>query len=161
VQPVQPATTPTSTGGPAGTTTAGITTPPLPLVPPPPGSPASGITGCVRAVTVGTNGTVKLCDASNPPTASTTQTLSVVASSASAARRKKKARTIGSGRTTIPTGQTRPVIVKLSASGKRLLKAKRSLTVSATILAVGVTGTSETLKRTVTLKPAKRKRARR
>ena len=164
-RPIQPATTPTSTGGASNTTTTTSTpsTTPLPVVPVPPGSPASGITGCARTATVPTNGSFKLCDATNPPTASTTQTLAPT-SSAAAAKRKKKARTprtVGRGSTTIPSGQTRPITLKLSAAGKRLLTAKRSLTVSATIVAIGPTGISETVKRTVTLKAAKRKRARR
>ena len=156
-------------------------TPTLPVSPPSPGpsppaagaaaaaaaqSPAEGLKNCADRVTVGKDGTVKLCEATNPPTASTTQTLTGALPSklAAAAKRKKakkpKVLTLGSGQTNVPAGQTVPVTVKLGAKAAKVLARKGSLKVQASIEARGADGQSATVKRSVTLKAAKKKKRR-
>jgi len=137
-------------------------TPSLPGAPSGSGSPAQGLR-CVTRATVGRNRSVRLCVATNPPTASTSQTIAGRLPgpryAAAAARRKRnRTRTLGSGRTTIPAGRTRPVVARLSARAARVLRKKRKLKVKATILARGADGRTATVRRTVTLEPAKKKK---
>ena len=113
---------------------------------------------------MGKDGTVKLCEATNPPTAGTSQTLTgKLPSKLAAAAKKKKARkpkvlTLGAGQTTVPAGQTVAVTVKLDARAARALAKRGALKVDATIEARGNDGQTATVKRTVTLKAQKKKK---
>jgi len=147
--------------------TAPQTAPGSPLGSAPARSPAEGLTNCAATVTVGSDGTVKLCDAANPPTASTSQTLTATlpASYAETARKKKRKKPkpgpVATGQTTIPAGQTVPVTVRLSAKAAGALRKKGKLRVKATIQARGVDGQTATVTSTVNLKPAKKAKRRR
>lgn len=145
--------------------------PPPATSPPTPESaraPVEGLKNCATTVTVSKDGTVKLCDATNPPTATTTQLLTgrlptrLGAHMATEKRRiPRNPRTLGKGRTTIPAAQTRPVVVKLTAKAKKALAKKGSLKVQSVIDAHGTHGQTTTIKRTVALKATKRKPKRR
>lgn len=130
-------------------------------------SPAQGLKNCSATVTVGRDGTVKLCDATNPPTASTTQTLTgtLPASYAEAARKKKRKKpkpgAVATGQTTVPAGQTVPVTVRLTARALKALRKKGTLKVRATIEARGVDGQTATVTPNVNLKAAKKAKRRR
>lgn len=126
------------------------------------GAPGGGdLVNCASTVRVGRGGIVNLCDATNPPTASTAQTLAGKLPSrlATAARRKRarpKVRTLGTGHTKVPPGQTVPVSVKLGVKAMKALTRKGSLKVKASIESRGVDGKTATVKHTVTLKPQRR-----
>lgn len=126
-------------------------------------SPDAGIVNCAATVTVATNGTARLCDATNPPTASTSQSLTGTLPRAKAvAAKRKKARprtlTLGTGQTTVPAGETRPVEIKLTGATKRALRKRGRLKAAATIEARGNDGQTATVKRTLTFKPAKKRK---
>lgn len=129
-------------------------------------SPAEGLTNCAATVTVGSDGTARLCDATNPPTASTTQTLTATLPSgyAEAAKKKKRRKPkpgpVATGQTTIPAGQTVPVTVRLTAKAVKALRKKGALKVQATIEARGVDGQTATVTPAVNLKPAKQAKRR-
>jgi hypothetical protein len=118
--------------------------PPSPAGPLP--SPLTGLKGLKSTLVVGRTGKATLGTATNPPTAATSQTL--VASGAAAARRTTLAR----GRTAIPAGTTKRIVVKLSAKALRRLRRARSLRVTLTIQATGPTGSKAALRKSVRLK---------
>lgn len=156
--PLPPCLPPTSPGAAPGAAAQASAAP----------SPDAGILNCASTVRVARNGTAKLCDASNPPTASTLQSLTgaLPRTKAVAAKRKgRKARprtlALGRGQTTVPPGETRPVQVKLTGPAMRALKKKGKLKVAASIEARGSEGQTATVKRTVTFKRAKKRRKRR
>ena len=133
----------------------------------PAGSPDAGILNCATTIRVARNGTARLCDATNPPTASTVQSLtgSLPRAKAMAARRKRRKAsprtlTLGTGQTAIPAGETRAVEVKLTGPARRALKKKGKLRAAATIEARGNDGQTATVKRTVTFKPAQKPKKR-
>jgi len=112
------------------------------------------------------DGTVKLCDATNPPTASTTQTLTgrlPVARVATAAQRRRatKSAVLGRGQTTISSGQTRAVVVKVGARAKRALGRRGRLTVVSVIEARGADGQTVTVRKTISLRARVVKKRRR
>lgn len=126
-------------------------------------SPADGLKRCASRITLGGNGTVRLCDATNPPTASTSQTLTGTPPprQAAAARRKRRKRTtsvMGSGRSTIPAGQTRPVTAKLTAKARRALRRSGALRLRVVIEARGADGQTATVRRKVAITSARKKR---
>jgi len=132
----------------------------------PPGSPGDGLTNCATAVSVGNNGTVKLCDATNPPTVSTSQTLTGTLPAkleALAAKRKKRKKprpaVLARGQTTIPAGETRAVELKLGAKHRRALARRGRVVVEAVIEATGPGGVT-TVKKSVSLQAGKKKRKR-
>jgi len=156
--------------------------PPPPTTPPgapalagsqPPGAallpPDQGLVNCATAIKAGKDGTLKLCDATNPPTAATTQTLTGTLPTAKALAaktrkpRKKKPKnlTLATGQTTIPAGETRPVTVKLTAQAKKALLKRGRLAVQVTIEAQGPGGQNVTVKRTLTLTATKKKSSKR
>jgi uncharacterized membrane protein YgcG len=152
-----------STGGGSTTTTS---TPPLvtPLTPP---SPIGGLNLTSGSVGVPTSGKViDLGTASNPPTASTTQTITgvlpVAHSSAVAASKKKtakepKAVVLGSGSTTVTAGKTATIAIKLTSAASAALKSGKSLTGTEKITATGPTGLTATTTKTIVLKPTRSK----
>jgi len=125
-------------------------------------SPAEGLVACAASVTMAKDGTVKLCDAINPPTASTTQTLTgrlpAKLGGRVAQRRRRKTVVLGRGQTAIPAGQTRPVVAKLGTGAKRALARRGRLAVVAAIDAVGVDGQRATVTKAVSLRVGKKRR---
>jgi hypothetical protein len=174
---LEPASTSTGGGGGGGSTGGGVTIPPTktgttitpPLVSPLPAppSPATGLKLTSGSVSVPTSGKVAdLGTASNPPTASTTQTItgvlpvahsSAVAASKKKAAKKPKAVVLGSGATTVAAGKTAAIAVKLTSAASAALKAGKSLTVTEKITATGTTGLTATTTRTIVLKPTRSK----
>lgn len=128
-------------------------------------SPAAGVTNCAATVIVGKDGSAKLCDATNPPTESTTQTLtgtlpgSYAETAKRKARKKPKPGPVATGHTTVPAGQTVPVTVNVTAKAAKALKKRGALKVQASIETRGVDGQTATVSPSVTLKSPKKKRA--
>jgi hypothetical protein len=104
--------------------------------------------------------TVILGKATNPPTASTRQTLTLPAAAGSAVGKAKAPLVLGSGKTTVPMGKSATLKLVLNPKGRARLVKGRSLKATLTIVATNPQGESQTLTRTVTVKPAKRKPAR-
>jgi hypothetical protein len=123
--------------------------PALPGLPSPAGppSPITGLKGLKSTISVDRKGRATLGTATNPPTASTTETLTTTGAKAAAKRQ-----TLGRGTTKIPAGSTRKIVVKLSAKALKRLKRARTLRVTLTIKATGPTGTTATVKRSLKLK---------
>jgi hypothetical protein len=92
--------------------------------------------------------------ATNPPTRAVTITLTIPAAKGGAATKKKpaKATTIGKATITIPTKKTRPLTVKLNATGRSLLRHHAKLTITATLVATATDGTKQTRVRKLTVK---------
>jgi hypothetical protein len=133
---------------------------------PAPAGPAAGrgLKLIGKPLRVGADGkTVTIGEATNPPTAATTQTLTApgaarAAASGSAAR--KKAVVLGAGKTTVATGKTVPVKLRLNGKGRARLKKGRGLTATLTVVSANAKGETQTVVRSVTIKPAARKKSR-
>jgi len=149
----------------------GIATPaPAPMAPTPapapaaPAPPDQGLKlGGGALTTANLAGPLTLGQAQNPPTAATTQTLTVPgAAAASAARKKSKPKpiVIGKGATTVPAGKTVSITLTLTSAGRKLLGKKHSLKATETIVASNSAGQTQTTSRTVTirLEPKRHKR---
>jgi hypothetical protein len=135
-------------------------TPPTPK-PGPGASPKAGVKLKGGALRPGADGrTLALGTAKNPPTAKTKQTLALPAAHASATGKAKKPTVLGSGRTTVPSGKSAPLKLKLNAKGRARLAKGKPLKATLTVVATSAAGEASTLTRTVTVKPAKPKRAR-
>jgi hypothetical protein len=108
-------------------------------------------------------GPLTLGQAQNPPTAATTQTLTVPGATAAAASRKKKPKAkpkpivVGKGSTTVPAGQTVALKLTLTSAGRKLLAKKHSLKVTETIVAKNSAGETQTTTRTVTIRLKRKK----
>ena len=105
--------------------------------------------------------TLTLGQATNPPTAGTTQTLTLppvahASASTSAKGGKKKATAVGGGKTTVPAGKTVPLKLKLNGKGKAALRKHGSLHATLTIVATNPQGQKQTTTRAVVVKPAKK-----
>lgn len=131
------------------------------------GGPAGGVKLIGGPLRVAGNGkTVTLGKAANPPTARTTQTLTVPATArvarASArgkkAARKRKRVVLGRGRTRVASGKAAKLRLRLNGRGRARLKKKGRLKARLTVVAVNAAGEKQTLTRRVTVKPAKRRR---
>jgi hypothetical protein len=102
--------------------------------------------------------TLGLGKATNPPTASTTQTLTLPSAGASAAGKGKKPVVLGSGKTTVPSGKSAPIKLKLNGKARTALAKRHKLKATLTVVATNSQGESQTLTRSVTIKPAPRHR---
>lgn len=134
---------------------------PAPAAPPAAGPKAGGGLKLPGATRLGADGrTVGLGTATNPPTATTSQTLLMPAGGGArtSAKPKKKPVVIGSGKTTIAAGKTVAVTAKLNGKGRELLKARGKLAVTLTVVAANSQGEKQTLTRQLTIKPAPPKR---
>jgi hypothetical protein len=134
-----------------------------PAAPPAPGPAGGGLKLGKGATRLGADGrTLGLGTATNPPTAGTTQTLTIPrpAARASAAKpnRKPKPLVVGGGKTTVPAGKTVPVTAQLNAKGRGLLEARGQLNATLTVVATNSKGEAQTVTRPVTIKPAKKKK---
>lgn len=103
---------------------------------------------------MGRLGVLVLGTAVNAPVSSTTQKLTIGAGggSASGARRI----VIGRGRTAVPAGTTKKMKLTLNRAGRRLLRKRRKLRAQLTVVAKGPTGMTDTVTRTVRLRPKRR-----
>jgi hypothetical protein len=114
--------------------------------------PAAGLSAFRSTLTVDSRGAVVLCRATNPPTTSTAQTLVGSLPAAAAHGTKSRRAALGRGRTVIPGGRTRTVVVTLSGRARRALRLRGSLAAVSQIVAVGPGGEIATVKRHVTLR---------
>lgn len=145
-------------------------TAPGPTAPAPAPAPApTGANGGLKldkgALRLGADGkTLTLGQATNPPTAGTVQTLTLPATArasatASAKPGKKKSTVLGGGKTTVPSGKTVRLTLKLNDKGKAALNSQGSLHATLTIVATNPQGEKQTTTRAVTVKRAKKKPA--
>jgi len=136
---------------------------PAPAPAPAPAGANGGLKLGKGALQLGQDGkTLTLGQATNPPTAGTTQTLTVPAAaraSTSAKGGKRKATVVGSGKTTVPSGKSVPLKLHLNRKGKAALKEQGSLHASLTVVATNPQGEKQTTTRAVVVKPAKKKKA--
>lgn len=115
-----------------------------------------------KPLRVGADGkTVTLGQATNPPTATTTQTLTAPGAARSAATgsvAKKKAVVLGAGKTTVAAGKTVPVKLKLNGKGRTRLRKGHGLTATLTVVSANAQGETQTATRSVTIKPPLRRK---
>ncbi len=143
-------------GSPAAPTPTPAPAPaPAPAPPPPPNGGLKLGTGALTAANLA--GPLTLGQAQNPPTAATTQTLTVPGAVAAAASHKKskskpKPIVIGKGATTVPAGKTVSITLTLTSAGRKLLSKKHSLKATETIVAKNSAGQTQTTIRTVTIR---------
>jgi hypothetical protein len=134
---------------------------PAPAAPAPPDGGLKLGGGTLTAANLA--GPLTLGQAQNPPTAATTQTLTVPGATAAAASHKKKSKSkpkpivVGKGSTTIPAGQTVAIKLTLTSAGRKLLAKKHSLKVTETIVAKNSAGETQTTTRTVTIRLKRKK----
>jgi hypothetical protein len=140
-----------------GVATPVVAPPPAPAPAPAPAAPAppnGGLKlGGGTLSTANLAGPLTLGQAQNPPTAFTTQTLTVPG--AAAARKKKskpKPIVIGKGATTVPAGKTVSITLTLTSAGRKLLGKKHTLKVTETIVTKNSAGQTQTTTRTVTIR---------
>ena len=133
-----------------------------------PGTRSPGSRALGSKATALPTGYVVLGTASNPPTKSVLITLtipagkpkgsSLVTARAKGGKKKPKPTVIGKATITVPAGKTVPLKVKLSGAARAKLK-KGPLHATATLVATSVSGTKQTKSEALTIKPAKKKRA--
>jgi hypothetical protein len=145
---------------------------PAPVVPTPGPAAKGGVKLGGNTFRPGGDGkTLALGKATNPPTAATTQTLTLparparpgtarpAAARASAARGKpKKPVVLGKGKTTVPAGKSAPLKLTLNSKARAKLAKGHPLKATLTIVATNSQDESQTVTRTVTVKPAKPKK---
>src|SRR6185312_521011 len=108
---------------------------------------------------VGADGkTVGLGTATNPPTATTVQTLTLPTAGAARAGKSKKPVVLGQGKTTIPSGKKAALTLTLNGKARGILKKRGKLTGTLTIVATNSQGESQTVTKAVTVKPPKKSR---
>jgi hypothetical protein len=136
---------------------------PAPAPPAPTPGPAAkgGVKLGGTAFRPGTDGkTLGLGKASNPPTAATTQTLTLPTAGASAAGKARKPVVLGSGKTTVPAGKSAPLKLALNGKARAILARRHKLVATLTVVATNPQGEAQTLTRTVTVKPKQARRPR-
>lgn len=132
--------------------------------PGPPAGAGGGLKLGKGALLPGVDGkTLTLGQATNPPTAGTTQTLTLPATarasaSASARAGKRKATVVGSGKTAVPSGKTVPLKLKLNGKGRKALT-HGSLHATLTVVAVNPQGEKQMTTKAVVVKPTAKKKA--
>jgi hypothetical protein len=123
-----------------------------------------GLASLGSAAAVTNAGVVAIGTASNPPIASTTQSLTYgLAGAARAGRHGKQAVVVANGSTNIPSGTRRTVTLKLTSAGRTLLRRYKRLRTILKLTARGTDGRSASEALSVTLKvaqPVKRRRPR-
>jgi hypothetical protein len=139
-----------------GATPAAAPAPPAPAAPTPGPAAKGGVKLGGTTFQPAANGkTIGLGKASNPPTASTTQTLTLPAAGASAAGGKaKKPIVLGAGKTTVPSGKSAPIKLALNPTGRAALAKAHRLKATLTVVATNPQGESQTVTRSVTIKRA-------
>jgi hypothetical protein len=116
--------------------------------------PRTGILGLRTRFRVGRPGRLRLARAVSPPASATRQRLTALVSAGRGRARKRVA--IGSGRTAVPAGTRRAVVLRLNRRGKRLLRGQRRMRAQLVLVARGPTGLSDTITRRVRLSRARR-----
>lgn len=134
-------------------------------------APGGGLALAGRPVRVAGDGrTAVLGRVANPPTARTTQRLTALGGGARAAasrqaskqgRKSSKPVVLGRGKTKVPDGKCRKLKLKLNGRGRAQLKKQGKLRARLTVVAVNAAGEKQTVTRTVTIKPAKKKKGKR
>ncbi len=130
---------------------------PTPVPAPTPGPAAKGgVKLGGTALRPGQDGkTLAFGKATNPPTATTTQTLPAAA--ASRAGKAKKPVVLGVGKTTVPSGKSAALKLTLNSKARAVLAKGHKLKATLTIVATNAQGESGTVTRSVTVGPAKKK----
>ncbi|MGD9736146.1 MAG: hypothetical protein AB7V58_11160 [Solirubrobacterales bacterium] len=132
---------------------------PAPATAPTPGPAAGGGLRLGKGARVGADGrTATLGKATNPPTATTSQTLTLPAAARASAAKPKKPVVLGRGRTRIPAGKSAALTVKLNRKGRARLRARGKLVATLTVVAANARGETQTVRRKVTIELAARKR---
>jgi hypothetical protein len=141
------ATPPTEAGG-------------APLVPAPPldGDALLDALKVPRVATVARNGSAIVGTATCPPVCGAVRlsATSTAGASAAATKRRPKVLVAGRGATRVATGESRKLVLRLTAKARRLLARKRSLRVALTVSVVSPSGVATRAKRSLTLKRAAR-----
>lgn len=132
-----------------------------PVFPPVPPGPDQGLSSCGLSVTMGRGGSIKICSAVNPPTESTSQTITGriparLEASAAATGRSARSRVLGRGETTVPPGQRQPMTAKLGASARREVARRGKLSVRVIIEARGADGQAVRVTRALLVKSGKK-----
>jgi hypothetical protein len=135
---------------------------PAPAPAPTPGPAAKGgVKLAGKAFQPGGDGkTLALGKATNPPTAATTQTLTLPTGAARASAsgvKTKKPVVLGKGKTTVPAGKSAPLKLTLNSKARAKLAKGHPLKATLTIVATNAQGESQTVTKAVTVKPAKPK----
>jgi hypothetical protein len=99
--------------------------------------------------------TLNLGKATNPPTAATTETLTLPTAGASRAGKAPKPTVLGTAKTTVPSGKTVPLKLGLNAKGRAALARRGGLKATLTIVATNTQGETQTVTKSVTVKRAK------
>jgi len=138
--------------------------PTSPVFPPVPPAPDRGLSNCGLSATMEKDGSVKVCNATNPPTESTSQTITgKIPARLDASARRKKRRTrsgvLGRGKTTISPGEREAVVAKLRASARREVARRGKLSVRVIIETRGAEGQTVTVTKAMLVKAARRKGA--
>jgi hypothetical protein len=139
---------------------------PAPAAPTPGPKPKEGVKLGGKTFVPGADGkTLGLGKATNPPTASTTQTLILPTESAhhgltraSAVIKTKKPVVLGKGKTTVPSGKSAPIKLTLNSKARAKLAKGHPLKALLTVVATNAQGESQTVLREVTVKPPKPKK---
>jgi hypothetical protein len=147
-----------------GATPTGPGPAPAPITTPTPGPPAKGGVklGGNTFLPGGDGKTLALGKATNPPTAATTQTLTLPTGAARASAvggKAKKPVVLGKGKTTVPSGKSAPLKLTLNSKARAKLAKGHSLKATLTVVATNAQGESQTVTREVTVKPPKPKKA--
>ncbi len=127
------------------------------VVPAPPAGANGGLKLAHKPLQVGQNGkTVAFGQATNPPTAGTTQTLTAPADArvSQAGSSKAKPVVLGKGKTTVPAGKTVGVKLNLNSKARAKLRKQHKLKGTLTIVAANPQGETQTTTKTVTIKAA-------
>jgi len=137
--------------------------PTSPVFPPVPPSPDQGLSNCGLSVTMSRNGSIKICSATNPPTESTSQTITgriparlEAGAATHRKRRRARSRVLGTGETTIPPGQRETVDARLGASARREVARRGKLSVQVLIETRGPDGQTVRVTRALLVKGRKK-----
>ncbi len=132
--------------------------PPAPTpAPPNPGEAADGGLKLDHGpLQVASNGrTATIGKATDPPTAQTTQTLTVPAAKGASAASLKVGKVLGRGSTKVPAGKTLALKLGLGGAARAQLRKHHSLKATLTIVATNPQGTPQTTSQEVTLESAR------
>jgi len=105
--------------------------------------------------------TLGLGKATNPPTAATVQTLTLptgAARASAAGGKAAKPLVLGKGKTTVPSGKSAPLKLTLNSKARARLAKGHPLKATLTIVATNAQGESQTVTKSVTVKPPKPKK---
>lgn len=134
---------------------------PAPVAPTPGPAAKTGVKLGGNAFQPGADGkTLGLGKATNPPTAATTQTLTLptgAARASAAGGKPKKPVVLGKGKTTVPAGKSAPLKLTLNSKARAKLAKGHPLKATLTIVATNAQGESQTVTKSVTVKPRPRR----